>query len=104
MDFRVTPFQKGLCLGDKNNLTVTVPESVSSPLKLQGPVVQSIVNLMGSLVVKLLSVLVIRISDSQVFLLKKCVLLLQMQKLLTIFSAKILAYMSYLMIKVLAIR
>ena len=36
-------------------------------------------------------------SNSQVFLLKKC------EKLLTFFSAKILAYMPYLMIKVLTI-
>ena len=32
------------------------------------------------------------ISNSQVFLLKKCEQLLQMQKLLTFFSAKLLAY------------
>ena len=55
---------------------------------VQGPVVQSIVSLKGSLVVKMLTVLVSTISNSQVFLLKKCELL-QMQKLLTFFSAKI---------------
>ena len=42
--------------------------------------------------VKMLTVLVSTISNSQVFL--------QMQKLLTFFLAKILAYMPYLMIKV----
>ena len=39
---------------------------------IQGPVVQSIVGLMSSLVVKILTVLVSTISNSQVFLLKKC--------------------------------
>ena len=63
-------------------------------LKLQGPVVQSIISLTRSLVVKMLTVLVSAISNSQVFLLKKC------DKL---FSAKILAYMPYLMNKVLTI-
>ena len=38
----------------------------------QGPVVQSIVSLMSSLVVKMLTVLVRTISNSQLFLLKKC--------------------------------
>ena len=38
----------------------------------QGPVVQSIVSLTGSLVVKLLSVLVSTISNSQIVLLKNC--------------------------------
>ena len=37
-----------------------------------GPVVQSVVHLMSSLVVKLLTVLVSTISNSHVFLLKKC--------------------------------
>ena len=36
-----------------------------------GPVIQSIVSLMSSLVVKMLTVLVTRISNSKVFLLKK---------------------------------
>ena len=58
-----------------------------------GPVVQSIVSLMSLLVVKMLTVLVSTISNSQVFLLK----------LLTFFSAKILAYNPYLMTKVLTI-
>ena len=39
--------------------------------KTQGPVVQSIVSLMSSLVVKTLTVLVSTISNSKVFLLKK---------------------------------
>ena len=39
---------------------------------LLGPVVQSMVSLMSLLVVKMLTVLVIAISNSQVFLLKKC--------------------------------
>ena len=39
---------------------------------LLGPVVQSIVSLTSLLVVKMLSVLVSTISDSQVFLLEKC--------------------------------
>ena len=39
--------------------------------------------------VKMLTVLVSRISNSQVFLLKKCEQLLQMQKLLTFFSKNI---------------
>ena len=38
---------------------------------IQGPVVQSIVNLTSSLMVKMLTVLVSTISNSQVFLLEK---------------------------------
>ena len=41
-------------------------------LKLQGPVVQSIVSITGSLVDKVLTVLISTISNSQVLLLKKC--------------------------------
>ena len=41
-------------------------------VKNQGPLVQSIVNLTSSLVIKMLNVLVSTISNSQVFLLKKC--------------------------------
>ena len=52
--------------------------------------------------VKMLTVLVSTISNLQVFLLKKCEKLLQM--LLTFFSANILAYMPYLMTKVLTMR
>ena len=75
--------------------------TIESVKEYLGPVVQSIVSLTSSLVVKILTVLVSAISNSQVFLLKKCEWPLQMQKLLTgIFSAKILAYMPYLMIKV----
>ena len=59
--------------------------------KFLGPVVQSIVSLMSSLVVKLLTALVSTISNSQVFLLKK--------KATHIFSSKILAYVPYQMIK-----
>ena len=40
--------------------------------KIQGPVVQSIVSLTSLLVVKMLTVLVSTISNSQVFLLKEC--------------------------------
>ena len=47
--------------------------------KYQGQVVQNIVSLTSSLVVKMLTALVSTISNSQVFLLKKCELLLQMQ-------------------------
>ena len=72
--------------------------------KLLAQVVQSMVSLTSSLVVKTLTVLVSTISYSQVHLLNKCEKLLQMQKLLTFFSAKILAYMPYSMIKVLTIR
>ena len=53
---------------------------MNSEDKDQGPFIQSIVSLTSSLVVKMLSVLVSTISNSQVFLLKKCELLLQMQK------------------------
>ena len=53
-----------------------------------GPVVQSIISLTSSLVVRMLTVLVSTISNSQVFLLKKCEQLLQMQKLLTFFFSK----------------
>ena len=56
--------------------------------------------------VKILTVLVSTISNSQVFFFfqKKCEQLLQMHKLFTFFSAEILAFMPYLIIKVLAIR
>ena len=55
-------------------------------------VVQSVVSLTSSLVVKMVTVLVSIISYSQVFLLKK--------KVTHIFLANILAYMPYLTIKV----
>ena len=54
----------------------------------QGPVVQRIFSLTRLLVVKMLTVLVSRISNSQVFLLKKCEQLLHMQKLLTFLQQK----------------
>ena len=57
----------------------------------QGPVVQNIVSLMSSLVVKMLTVLVSTISNSQVFFAGKWV-----AKATPIFSAKILGYMPYL--------
>ena len=62
-----------------------------------GPVVQSIVSLTSSFVVKMLTALVSTISNSQVFLLKT-EKLLQVQKLLTLFQKKKLAYIPYLMI------
>ena len=39
---------------------------------IQGPVIQSIISLTSSLVVKMLTALVSTVSNSQVFLLKKC--------------------------------
>ena len=66
---------------------------------IQGPAVQSILSLMSSLVDKMLTVLVSAIFNSQVFLLKKC----EYAKATHNFSAKILPYMPYLMIKVLTI-
>ena len=45
---------------------------INQALYIQGPVVQSIVSLMSSLVVKMLTGLVSTISNSQVFLMKKC--------------------------------
>ena len=53
-----------------------------------GPVVQSIVSLTSLLVVKILTVLLSTVSNSQVFVLKKWEKLLQMQKLLTFFHQK----------------
>ena len=52
------------------NITTNVNE-IDAVYLLQGPVVRSIVSLTSSLVVKMLTVLVRIISDSQVFLLKK---------------------------------
>ena len=50
-----------------------LPECFSGGIvQVQGPVVQSVVSLTSSLVVKILTVLVSTISNSQVFLLKKC--------------------------------
>ena len=69
------------------------------------PVVQSIVSLTSSLVVKMLTVLVSTISNSQISLLKKNVSSFCKYKSYTHFIlAKILAYMQYLLIKVLTMR
>ena len=59
-----------------------------------GPVFQSTISLTSLLVVKMLTVLVSTISNSHLFLLKNA-----NAKATHIFSAKILAYMPYLMIK-----
>ena len=69
----------------------------------QGPVVQSIISLMSLLVVKMLTLLVSTKSNSQVFSLKKMWVAFADAKATHIFSAKILAYMPYLMVKVLTI-
>ena len=61
--------------------------------KYLGPVVESVISLTSLLVVKMLTVLVSTLSNSQVFFLEKYEKLLQMQKLLK-FLAKILAYIS----------
>ena len=53
-------------------LTSTGANSVLYSLIKLGPVVQSIISLTSLLVVKTLTVLVSKISNSQVFLLKKC--------------------------------
>ena len=45
---------------------------INVSIAIQGPAVQSIVSLMSLLVVKMLTVLVSTISNSQLFLLKKC--------------------------------
>ena len=68
-----------------------------------GPVVQSIVSLTSLLVVKIITVLVSTISNSQLFLLKNCDYFLQLKKLFTFFQQKCLT-MPYLIIKVLTIR
>ena len=56
-------------LAKKQNQLFSITDS--SPTKL-GPVVQSVVSLTSLLVVKMLTALVSTISNSQVFLLKKC--------------------------------
>ena len=65
---------------------------------VRDPVVQSVVSLTSSLVVKMLTVLVSTISNSQVLLLKKY------EYTYSVLLAKILAYMPYLMIKILTMR
>ena len=71
--------------------------------KILGAIVQSVISLMSSLVVKILIVLVSTISNSQVFFVKKMWVAFAYAKATHIFSAKILAHMPYLMIKVLTI-
>ena len=80
--------------------------SVFPKATFQGPVVQSIISLTSSLLLKMLTVLVNTISNSQVFLLEKMWVAFANAKPTHICSAKILAYtcMPYLMIKVLKIR
>ena len=68
-----------------------------------GPVVQSIVRLTSLLVVKMLTVLVSRVSNSQLFFAEKMRVAFPNAEATHIFLAKILAYMHYLMIKVLMI-
>ena len=63
-------------------------EQSCSRIGTQIPAVQSAASLMSSLEVKMITVLVSTISNSQVFLLKKCEQLLQMQKPLTFFQQK----------------
>ena len=79
--------------GGNSSKIVLPPEKSSEGVCVQesnqGPVVQSVVSLTSSLVVKMLILLVSTISNSQVLLLKK------EKKLLQIFSTKILAYMPY---------
>ena len=53
---------------------------------IQGPVVQSIISLTSSLVVKMLTVLVSTISNSQVFLLKKCLLIFFFNKNISVYA------------------
>ena len=73
--------------------------------KLQGPVVQSIISLKSLLVVKILTILVSTISNSGVVLLKNCeYVAFANAKATHIFSAKVLAYMPYLMVKVLTMQ
>ena len=55
--------------GSKHSLSEAIKTQTD---KILGPVVQSVVSLTSSLVVKMLTVLVSTIPNSQVFLLKKC--------------------------------
>ena len=68
-----------------------------------GPVIQSIVSLTSSLADRILIVLVSTISNSLVFFAEKMWEAFANAKATHIFSAKILAYMPYLMIKFLTI-
>ena len=83
--------------------TCVIPCARCKFSKLQGPVVQSIVSLMSSLVVKMLTVLLSTISNSQVFLLENVSSFYKCNGY-SHFSAKIFTNMPYLMIKVLTIR
>ena len=58
------------CVNISPNGIQSRPDYIFPQLKLQGPVVQSMVSLTSSLVVKMLTVLISTISNSQVFLLK----------------------------------
>ena len=58
------------CHQTTHKINITPFGFYSFEIDLQGPVVQSIVSLTSSLVVKMLTVLVRTISNSQVFLLK----------------------------------
>ena len=69
----------------------------------QGPVAQSIVSLKSLLVVKMLTVHVSTIYNSQLFFAKKNVSSFCSAKATHIFSAKTLSYMLYLMFKILTI-
>ena len=69
----------------------------------QGPVIQSIVSLTSSLVVKMLTVLVRRISNSQVFLLKNVSSFCKCKSYSHFFSKNSSILCHYLMIKVLTI-
>ena len=69
-----------------------------------GPVVQSVVSLTSSLVVKMLTVLVSTIPNSPVFFSEKMCVAFANTNATHIFSAKLSVYMLYLMIKFLTIR
>ena len=81
---------------DNNSLFYAVPLYCASDK--QGPVVQSIVSSTSLLVVKMLTILVSAVSNS-VILAEKMWVAFANAKATHIFSAKILAYMLYLMIE-----
>ena len=78
--------------GDRSTITA------NKAFKNHDPAVQSIISLTNSLVAKIITALVSTVSNLQLLFAEKCA------KATHIFSAKILAYMRYLMIKVLTIR
>ena len=80
------------------------PNIVDGDSRVLGSVVQSIFSLTSSLVVKMLTVLVSTIYISQVFFAEKMCVAFANAKATHICSAKLLAYMPYLMMKVLTIR